>query len=129
MKNSRQPIVVGKGTKKRVIYRKNDEVVRVMQELANLAREARAAAWEDKMLPDRTPFACVIVLFHPNYISPDADGSANTILDALQGVLYSNDRYCVRLELTKEIDSRFSPSAVITVGSLEAYNDDKYRIY
>lgn len=98
MKNSRVPIKV----KKRIIFKKNAKVEEAMETLAALAQEEVNRVW-DGILPDRTPFKLRIEAYVDRWTAPDLDGMINTVLDALQDVVYPNDRYCSQIEAYKVV--------------------------
>lgn len=128
MKNSREPVTVGRGKSRRTIYRKNDQVVKVMRELAGLAQEQLETQWAGTPLDPKTPFVLGLEIAAPNYDIPDIDGSLNTCLDALQGVLYKDDKYCVETHTVKLLNPSYLYTAMITVASYNVWHAEKIRI-
>lgn len=127
MKNSREPVTVGKGKTRRTIYRKNDQVVKVMRELAGLAQEQLEGQWDGIPMPPKTPFVINLEISAPDYNIPDIDGSLNTCLDAFQGVLYKDDKFCVETHATKLLNPSYLYSAMITIAHYGVWHAEKLR--
>lgn len=93
MKNSREVFLNTKTGQRHWVI--NKKTKKVMDQIARQAALARAEFWNDLPLPAKTCFHVQVVAYISNFTAPDGDGILNTIMDALQGVLYDNDRYCM----------------------------------
>lgn len=74
----------------------------------------QAAAWEvagyQFLLPDDKPFTLEYTIHVKSYGTVDLDGVGTTLLDALQGIIYANDKMCIgiigRKVVSKKADYR-----------------------
>lgn len=106
-KNSRMIVPIkSKEGKIRFNVVTNKKAASVMKQLAMLATRARQEAWENQMLPPKTPFTIDVEIHVKNATAPDLDGSIATLLDSLQGVLFDNDRYLYAVTAKRIINPR-----------------------
>ena len=59
-------------------------------------------------IPDRTAFSLKATFTLPGLYKCDTDNLLKAVLDALQGVVYRDDRYCVRVEAEKKRGKAFA---------------------
>lgn len=83
-----------------MMYNKDSRVEGVVAAIQSAAYEAMTP---DFPLADGCPFGMIVEFHCRSYGSGDIDGWCTTILDSLQGILYTNDKYCVSLKATKTI--------------------------
>lgn len=105
-----------------VFYDRDSRVHPVIAAVQSAAYEARTP---DYPLPPETPFMVTMNFYARSWGSGDIDGWATTILDAMEGILYDNDKYCARLYLNKDIISKKAkPYFEITVQPLPPCRHD-----
>lgn len=60
-------------------------------------------SWNDMQpIPDKHPFALKIKFRRSALFTADLDNLVKAALDAMQGIVFRDDRYCVRIEARKE---------------------------
>jgi len=70
----------------------------------------------NKRLPDKTPFLLRAHFTRRNFLTCDLDNLAKAVADALNGIAYDDDRYCVRLEATKRRGPDFAEIEILEAG-------------
>lgn len=57
--------------------------------------------WGPERLQDKTPFKLTMNLCRPDVFRFDLDNAVKAVLDAAQGIMFADDRYCVIVEAMK----------------------------
>ena len=61
--------------------------------------QMQANGWP--MLPPKTPFVVSALFWRRRLYTADVDNLVKAALDALQGIVFEDDRYCLRVEAEK----------------------------